>query len=197
MPLALSLAIVTLLATTVAAATYYVTPSGDDANSGSDTAPWRTIQHAANNAAPGDTIQVAPGDYQGSIVSQTSGTAATRIRFVSTQSWGTRIASANPVVWLNYGNYVDIVGFDVSGTGAAYIGILNLASNVLILGNHVHHIPAPGGGENGGAGIDNGDHTPSDSDIIGNVVHDIGDYPTPCKGGARDLSLQHPGPHLE
>ena len=35
------------------AATYYVSPSGSDANSGSQTAPWATVTHAVAAAAAG------------------------------------------------------------------------------------------------------------------------------------------------
>jgi len=38
--------------------TNYVAPTGNDANAGTLLAPWRTIQHAANVAAPGTTVLV-------------------------------------------------------------------------------------------------------------------------------------------
>jgi len=45
------------------AATYYVALSGNDASSGTQTAPWRTIQKAADVVVAGDTVLVGPGDY--------------------------------------------------------------------------------------------------------------------------------------
>ena len=45
-----------------------------------------------------------------------------------------------------------------------------------ISGNHVHDIPALGCPENGGAGIETGEYTVNSS-IIGNLVHDIGEFP--------------------
>lgn len=53
----------TRLMNTAAANTVYVSPSGDDANPGSEDRPWRTIQHAADKLEPGDTAIVQPGDY--------------------------------------------------------------------------------------------------------------------------------------
>jgi hypothetical protein len=43
--------------------TLYVTTTGDDGNDGSVGSPWRTIQHAINEAYPGDIIEVATGTY--------------------------------------------------------------------------------------------------------------------------------------
>jgi hypothetical protein len=161
-------------------AVFYVSPAGNDADDGSQARPWRTIQRAANAVVPGATVFVAPGTYAEAVSSSRHGTASDRIRYVSTQQWGARITSANSVVWRNTASYVDIVGFDVSGTGAAYIGILNGGSNVVVRDNHVHDIPAAGCTSNGGAGIDNANYQASNSDIIGNVVHDIGGFPTAC-----------------
>lgn len=80
-------------------------------------------------------------------------------------------------MWYNSGDYVDIVGFDVSGDGR--LGILNEGSFVRTIGNNVHNIPAPCTSD-GGAGIDNANYSASDDDVIGNVVHDIGPAPGGC-----------------
>src|SRR3989442_2134752 len=45
------------------AATYYVSPSGSDASSGTLTAPFATLQKAVNLANPGDTIYMRGGAY--------------------------------------------------------------------------------------------------------------------------------------
>jgi hypothetical protein len=44
---------------------YWVDPSGDDSSPGSSQAPWRTLQHAVDSIAPGDTILVESGTYAG------------------------------------------------------------------------------------------------------------------------------------
>src|SRR5215467_14511154 len=46
---------------------YYVAPTGSDSNDGSATAPWRTISHAAEMVAAGDTVHVLPGVYNESV----------------------------------------------------------------------------------------------------------------------------------
>ena len=48
------------------AATYYVSSdSGDDDAAGDQTAPWKTLQHAADKATAGDTVKIATGTYAG------------------------------------------------------------------------------------------------------------------------------------
>jgi Right handed beta helix region/Protein of unknown function (DUF1565) len=152
----------------------YVAPGGNDSNDGSASAPWATLQHAADMAQPGSVIHVAPGTY-GPVTSNASGTATARIRFVSDVKWGAKVrAYGIDQVWLNNGNYVDIMGFDVSGDGR--LGILNEGSHVRVIGNLIHDIPAirNAGGGNGGAGIVHDNYSGGDNDTIGNVVHDIG-----------------------
>jgi alpha-N-arabinofuranosidase len=46
------------------AVNFHVAPSGNDADPGTQTAPFRTIQHAANLAQPGDVITVHEGVYR-------------------------------------------------------------------------------------------------------------------------------------
>jgi len=45
------------------AATYYVATTGSNGQSGSSSAPWATLQHAHDQASPGDTIRVRAGQY--------------------------------------------------------------------------------------------------------------------------------------
>ncbi len=65
------------------ASTYYVAPDGDDANPGTLDQPWRTIQHAADSVAPGDTVYVRGGAYTESVAFSTSGTATAPITFAA------------------------------------------------------------------------------------------------------------------
>jgi len=156
---------------------YYVSPAGSDFNDGSSSRPWATIQKAADKATPGTTIYVEPGTYQQNIISKANGTATARITFTAATKWGARIRSRGvQITWENLGNYVNIVGFDISGDGS--YGILNRASYVQTIGNLVHDIPASACDSDGGAGIDNGSYqgkySGHDNNIIGNIVHDIG-----------------------
>jgi parallel beta-helix repeat protein len=53
---------------------YYVATTGNDANAGTLSAPFQTLQHAVNTVKPGDTILVETGVYAGCRIG-TSGTA--------------------------------------------------------------------------------------------------------------------------
>lgn len=159
----------------------YVSPSGDDNNPGTASAPFRTINRAAMATKPSTTVHVAQGVYSGNVITKNSGKPNARIRFVADTKWSAKIiGSGSEAHWTNSGDHVDVIGFDISGPGR--LGILNYASNTLLAGNHVHDLKVSGGCTgSGGAGIVNAGYKASDDDIIGNVVHDIG-VPGKCNG---------------
>src|SRR5580692_4730184 len=55
---------------------FYVSTTGDDANAGTKGAPWRTIQHAADTAQAGSTVNVLGGVYQERVTINVSGNAS-------------------------------------------------------------------------------------------------------------------------
>ena len=61
--------------------TYYVATSGSDAADGSLSAPFRTIQQAAERAEPGDTVLVRGGTYRETVTPARSGTSSARITY--------------------------------------------------------------------------------------------------------------------
>ena len=65
------------LAAAAHASTFYVALSGNDANPGTSSAPFRTIQHAADLAQPGDTIIVHAGTYRERVSPLRGGTSDT------------------------------------------------------------------------------------------------------------------------
>ena len=54
-------AVLLLLCGRVHARPYYVSPTGDDNQSGTEAAPLRTIQNAADRARAGDTVVLRGG----------------------------------------------------------------------------------------------------------------------------------------
>ncbi len=102
--------------------TYHVSVKGRDSNDGSSTAPWRTLQKAAEQVRAGDTVIVAPGHYTGFEL-KSSGTAKARIRFVGKP--GAVIDHPffrkRDTVNLEGASHIDIEGFTV--TGAVRAGI--------------------------------------------------------------------------
>ncbi|MGF6180196.1 hypothetical protein ABIB42_001196 [Massilia sp. UYP32] len=165
---------------------FYVSPTGSDTAAGTKAAPFKTLARAAKAATkPGTTVFVAPGTYAGGIRTTASGTASSRIYWVSTTKWGAKIVppanSTNKTAWDNRGNYVSIIGFDVDGSkigkGTKWVlGIYTGGSYNVIEGNRVHHIATtiPCNSAGGSAiGVDSY-YKGVKGDVIGNVVHDIG-----------------------
>lgn len=54
--------------------TYYVSVSGKDANAGTLASPWKTLQHAADQAEPGSTVYIRGGVYKQKLKITRSGT---------------------------------------------------------------------------------------------------------------------------
>src|SRR5262249_10755961 len=172
---------------------YYVSTTGSDSNDGSAAHPWRTIQHASSLVTAGYTVHVAPGTYNVAgpgaypaqvtyaISTSASGTSSARIRFISDVRWGAKIVTSNQSYysWGVDGDYVDIVGFDI--TGDSMDGLRLNGSNQRALNNLVHNLGYLFCDGNGGAGIESNNYTAGHNDIIGNIVHDIG-TPGGCNG---------------
>jgi len=79
-----SLALALLLAASYicVASTYYVDPvNGNDAGSGAQLSPWRTIQKSMNAATPGSTVNIKAGTYLERLALNVSGTAGNYITF--------------------------------------------------------------------------------------------------------------------
>lgn len=97
----------TCVVSSVHATTYYVSPTGSDSSSGSQTAPWLTIGHAISAMSGGDTIMLNDGVYteRNGISASKDGTAASP----------TRILAVHPLMVTNIG------GFTISQGGPGYV----------------------------------------------------------------------------
>ena len=161
---------------TPGSANYYVATSGSDTSGGGSAAnPWGTIAYASTRIGPGAVVHVAPGTYVGSFHTNTSGTASAWITYVSDTKWGAKLVGAKGSTWGNYGAYVVVEGFDVTGPGLN--GIYTEGDHTRIIGNHVHHVLTTTCNSIGGSGIN---LNAPNAEAIGNYVHDNGPYPTPC-----------------
>ena len=63
----------------------YVSPSGNDKNSGSSGSPFATIGKAAERAKPGDTVKIGPGIYREQITFRKGGKPDAPIIFEGTR----------------------------------------------------------------------------------------------------------------
>ncbi len=176
----------------IPATTYkvYVAPNGSDTAAGTASAPFKTLARAARATRASTTVYVAPGTYAGGFKTTVHGSASGRIYFVSTTKWGARIvppaSSSGDFAWDNRGNYIDIVGFRIDGSvaqsGTKWThGIYNGGSYGMIRSNWVHNIAknVPCTSAGGSAiGVDSY-YKGIKSDVVGNLVHDIG--PAGCR----------------
>jgi hypothetical protein len=91
-------------------ATYYVSPSGNDAGPGSMGAPFATIAHAQSVAAPGDTVYLRGGRY-----AYTAGTTAcaSQTAVISAIELSKSGAPGSPIEYLAYPGEKPV--FDFSG----------------------------------------------------------------------------------
>ena len=122
------------------AADYYVSNAGNDAHTGlGASAPFLTLQKAADVVAPGDVVHVAAGNYQGFYLS-TSGTAMNPIIFSGGP--GVKISSNNKTtpdgINLEGASFVVISNFEVLNATRAGIRIV-LAEHVVVRNCHTHH----------------------------------------------------------
>ena len=151
-------ATITMQAPSRSGVTFYVSTTGNDAGPGTPSAPWRTIQHAANMVHPGDTVQVFGGVYNEIVTIPTSGNAtAGYITFESVpgqtailDGTGLNVAGGQQIGMFSLAgthSYIVIQNFEIrnfqsSTKNAVPVGIdfEGAGSYIEILNNHIHNI---------------------------------------------------------
>jgi len=119
--------------------THHVAPDGNDDNAGSGEAPWRTIQHAADTAQPGDTVCVGGGDYsaEGELFFSSSGAADNPITFAAAPGETVTVSALT----LRPGtSYLRLAGFAVQGFRVWGVTLLGDNHHVLL-----SHLDVSGG----------------------------------------------------
>ncbi|MFI5114119.1 MAG: DUF1565 domain-containing protein [Terriglobales bacterium] len=146
---------------------FYVSTTGNDSNPGTMSQPWRTIQHAANSVAAGDTVSVFAGVYNEHVNVPVSGNGTAG--YITFQSYpgqtatvdGTGLDIPNGMYGLfniSSQSYLIIQGFEIRNYTTASvknvpIGIFinGAGSNLQILNNHIHDISTTAKGCNANA----------------------------------------------
>jgi hypothetical protein len=83
--------------------TWYVATTGSNTNPGTITRPFQTIQHAANVAQPGDTVDIFGGTYREQVTPPRGGSAGKPITYTAYQGQNVTIDGANPITgWTKY-----------------------------------------------------------------------------------------------
>ena len=155
----------TCLAPASWSATLYVNQShgsASDTNAGSESAPFLTIQKAADTVVAGDTVIVRPGVYN-ERVSFSSGHSGTAGNMVTFRAEPRRMAKTEGFKTENC-HYLRIEGFEVE-TDAHGVegGGINIRSDFCeIIDNYCH--------DGRGSGIQTGGTKPSDGLISGNLI---------------------------
>jgi parallel beta-helix repeat protein len=159
---------------------YFVATDGSDSTGdGSLTHPWQTIakaDEALSLGADGTVVHVLPGTYNpGDFYTHRSGAEGARLVFRSEERWGAKLVDTT---WLSEGDYVDIVGFEFTGSQALAIEFWGTYSRVL--GNYVHDIGS--GCQSTGALVTPPNEYPysHDNEISGNIVVRVSVGTTNC-----------------
>ena len=177
---------------------YYVSLTGNDSNPGTLAAPWRTIQHAADTARAGSTVNVRAGTYEELVSIHVSGNALDG--FITFRSYPGETAVIDAahftpagrqgVLTIENQSYVRIEGFEIRNFHTAEhrlsplgINVIGSGSHIELLKNNVHHIQqtfqgrdAPGSGGNGfGIAVYGTDAKAPITDLLidGNEVHHL------------------------
>jgi hypothetical protein len=96
--------------------------TANDDNPGTEQAPFRTIEQAAYGRHAGDDGDRGRRDLRGRDRDPGERHRERRIVFVAATKWGAKLVGReddDDAVWRNYGDYVDIQGFDVFGDSSA------------------------------------------------------------------------------
>src|SRR5215471_13908343 len=134
----LAIAWVVLPASAIAS-TYHVSTSGDDTAAGSDKAPWRTIQHAADVVQPGDTVIVHAGTYAGFQIGA-RGTETARIAFSGdgTVLIDGTITSDQDAIHIENASWIEVSGFTVVGATRAGVSAIT-SDHIFVRSNKIDH----------------------------------------------------------
>lgn len=177
---------------------FYVSTTGSDTNPGTQAAPWRSIQHAADLARPGSTVNVRGGIYEELLTIKSSGNATDGYITFRSYPGETAVLDAehltpegrSAILTIQNKSYIRIEGLEIRNYRTAEhrasplgISVMGGGSHIELLKNNVHHIEntfpgrdRPGSGGNGfGIAVYGTDAKTPISDLIidGNEVHHL------------------------
>lgn len=169
---------------------YYVATTGSDSNAGTISAPWKTLQHAADVVPAGSTVYVQSGVYNEKLKITRSGSAsAGSIVFASygtgsavIDGTGLPVSGSQGLVELDNVSHVTIKGLEIrnfttSSKNAVPIGIFvhGAGGFITLADNKIHDIKNTA--------------TPSGRDLLGRDAHGIAVYGTKAPASIHDLTL--------
>jgi len=123
----------------VRAATYVVdqaAPGAADTNPGTEEKPFKTVQHAADAAKPGDTVYVMAGKYDERVKVKAGGTEGKPVAFVAMPRRSATVGGFDLEA-----SYIRVEGFEITSDKPATAVQLR-ASHCEILDNYIHDMIA-------------------------------------------------------
>ncbi|HYC61483.1 MAG TPA: right-handed parallel beta-helix repeat-containing protein [Thermoanaerobaculia bacterium] len=131
-----------VMSTTANAANLYVSLSGNNANAGTQAAPFRTLNWAGVKAQPGDVIYVRGGVYNETVNIMAKGTATAPITIQSypgeTAVYDGSGLNANVLFSVNQTQYVNVSGFEVRNASNIAVSLW-MTKNTKFLNSTVHN----------------------------------------------------------
>ncbi|PYE49736.1 parallel beta helix pectate lyase-like protein [Paenibacillus barcinonensis] len=170
---------------------YYISPHGNDKNPGTMRSPWKSIQYAADHAAPGSTIYLRQGVYAQKVKITRSGLSASRPTLLTSypgeravlDGKGLSVRGVEGLVELDNVSHVtiqnlEIRSFATAQTGQVPVGIYvhGAGENVQLLGNNIHAIANRA--------------TPKGADLQGRDAHGIAIYGTEHPQALRSIIIK-------
>ncbi len=103
---------------------FYVAINGSDLNPGTQAAPWRTIQKAAETLMPGDTVLIRQGVYEEKVTPARSGTEGNYITYRNYGSMQVIIDAQNGVrdacIRVDGKKYLQFIGLRLTGASGSW-----------------------------------------------------------------------------
>ena len=116
---------------------YFVSTNGNDANPGTLSQPWKTLNYAVKKLTPGEKLWVRGGTYAELVIVGNSGTAQAPIT-ITAYPGETPVIDGSALVVKNWssllalaGSYIHVSGFEIKNININGLGGLNGATQVL------------------------------------------------------------------
>ena len=163
---------------------YYVSPSGNDSNTGTQDNPFKTIQKGVNVLGAGKTLYVRGGTYNEAVTIKGSGTAGNPITIAAYPGETPILNGGSSIALLSSGgtNYWTIQGLTIQSTNRYTIQIgfwgATASTNWIIKGNTIY-----------GSSVIKGSNNTYDSNNVSGVYPDGSKYGTYSGQGDGDAGL--------
>lgn len=170
---------------------YYISPSGDDANSGTIQSPWKTMQHASEHATPGSTVYLREGVYQQKVKITRSGHSSTEPTIFSSypnekaiiDGKGLSVNGLEGLIEVENASFITIQNVEIRNFTTNHadqvptgIYVHGAGEHIQILGNTVHAIAS--------------NVQPEGPDLTGRDAHGIAIYGTEHPAALRNILIQ-------